>query len=245
MSDHLVRDELEPCPYLEGEVARMPLRVPGTRVDRIETDRRLALGQRRAGEFLYDTQCPGCQQCVPIRLPVDEFEFSRNQRRILRRGDRWLRQTSGPLVADQVRVDLFNKHRIERGLNREREEVDLEDFRWGLVRSCLESFELSYWKGAELIANSICDRGDQALSAVYTYYDPDFSSWSLGTYSILKQIEWCQRESIRWLYLGYFVKSCRPMNYKTRFRPHEMYVGGNWQRGLAQPDLTSQNAESA
>ncbi len=33
------------------------------------------------------------------------------------------------------------------------------------------------------------DCGEKSVSAFYTYFDPDFSKLSLGTYSILKQIE--------------------------------------------------------
>ncbi|MGI9517283.1 MAG: hypothetical protein ACR2NP_09570, partial [Pirellulaceae bacterium] len=74
--DVTVYDELEPCPYLHEKTARLPLQVPSQRVSPAETDQRLALGQRRTGEFVYATRCPGCDSCQPIRLSVNKIEFS-------------------------------------------------------------------------------------------------------------------------------------------------------------------------
>jgi len=230
MKDQIIRDETEPCPYLDGQVARMPLRIPSAPVNRSETDSRLADGQRRAGDFVYKTDCPNCNECVPIRVVIEDFVYSKSNRRVLKKGDSLLEQNFGPLVANPIRVDLFNKHRQLRGLNRERENIDLDDFRWGLVRTCFESFEMTYWIEGKMVVSAICDRGHESLSAVYTYYDPGYSNLSLGTYSILKQIQFCQRENLSYLYLGYFVEDCRAMNYKTRFVPHERLLDGVWQR---------------
>lgn len=48
---------------------------------------------------------------------------------------------------------------------------------------------------------SIIDVLDDGLSSVYTFYDPDMAG-SLGTYSILWQIEQCRTLDLPWLYLA-------------------------------------------
>ena len=48
-------------------------------------DNLLSGGFRRSGKFVYNAVCPGCKQCVPIRIPVRKFAFSKNQRHLLRR----------------------------------------------------------------------------------------------------------------------------------------------------------------
>jgi arginine-tRNA-protein transferase len=229
MKDHIVRDETESCPYLPGRIARMPLMVPATHPDGYETDSRLASGQRRAGEFVYKTNCPDCQACIPLRLMTSAFRPSRSQTRVLKRGDREIEMMIGPLQADQRRIELFNKHRRLRNLGKDGDGINIEDYRWGFVRSCFESFEFSFCLGGRLVAVAICDLGMQSLSAVYTFYDPEVSGHSLGTYSIMKQIEFCRQQELEFLYLGFYIEDCRPMSYKSRFRPNQRLINGQWQ----------------
>ncbi len=230
MKDHLIRDELEECPYLPGETARMPLYALSGASDPASTDERLSEGQRRAGEFVYKTQCPNCQACIPVRIPVKDFTHSKSQKRILVRGDRELRCEIGPLQVDDARLDLFNKHRVQRGLSRDRERVSWEDYHWGFVRSCFESFEMAYYLGDDLVGIAINDLGTESLSAVYTFYDPDLKGQSLGTYSVLKQVDFCRAVGHRYLYLGFYIADCQAMVYKDRFRPQERLIDQRWER---------------
>ena len=226
--DIVIIDEIEPCPYLPNETARMPLRMPVVRISLIEADARLSDGHRRTGEFVYKTNCPTCRACQPVRIDCLEYEFSRNQKRILSRNRSRIRTEFGPLVADAQRVSLFNRHRRCRGLAKRDTDIDLEEYVWGFVRSCFDSFEISYWMGTTLVAVAVCDRGQQSVSAVYTYFDPDRRRESLGTYSILKQIEYCQARNLQFLYLGYYVEASPHMNYKRRFLPQQRLIDGNW-----------------
>jgi arginine-tRNA-protein transferase len=225
--DFIIFNETEPCPYLAGRTARMPLAVPGHPLTPAEADRRFAAGQRRSGEFVYSTDCPACQACQPIRLDVRLFRPNATQRRAWRRGNMFFSSVVGPLTSDHVRVDLFNRHRQLRGLARE-QPVDLESYSWGLGRSCFDAFELDYYAGDRLCAVAICDRGQNSLSAVYTYFDPQLRGQSPGTYSILKQVEYCRANDLQYLYLGYYIGESRHMVYKAQFRPHQRLQGGQW-----------------
>jgi arginine-tRNA-protein transferase len=229
-NDIVIIDETEPCPYLDGEVARLPLKMPFRPITLEDADRRLALGHRRTGEFVYQTNCPSCKACEPIRIDASEFRFSSNQRKTLKKGDRIFEQRIGELVADSVRVDLFNKHRQTRGLAKRDSDIDVDEYAWGFVRSCFSSFEISYYLDRRLVCAAICDRGKESLSAVYTFYDPDLKREGLGTYSILKQIQLCQERNLRYLYLGYYVARCANMKYKARFTPNERLIDGQWIR---------------
>lgn len=224
----MVIDETEPCPYLDGETARLPLKMPFRAITLEDADRRLALGHRRTGEFVYQTNCPACKACQPIRIETTQFRFSRNHRRTIRRGDLRFHQQIGELVADSARVDLFNKHRQVRGLAKRDADIDIDEYAWGFVRSCFQSFEIGYYLDHQLACIAVCDLGKESLSAVYTFYDPDLRSDSLGTYSILKQIELCQQRGLKFLYLGYFVAQCENMKYKARFLPNERLIDGQW-----------------
>lgn len=227
-TDIVIIDEPEVCPYLPNQIARMPLRMPLRKISPSETDARLSEGHRRTGEFVYQTNCPSCQQCQAIRIVVDDYEFSSNQRRILNKGNRRYTQRINDMQGDEQRVALFNVHRKERGLSKNDSSIDLEEYLWGFVKSCFQSFEITYWSDDILKCVAICDLGANSLSAVYTFYDPYLTGDSIGTYSILKQIEFCKRENLKYLYLGYYVQDCSHMVYKSRFTPHERLVEGVW-----------------
>ena len=107
-------------------------------------------------------------------------------------------------------------------------DVDAEEYRWGFVQSCFDSFEITYWLEEQLVCLAVCDLGRTSLSAVYTFFDPDFQADGLGTYSILKQIELCQQRSLDHLYLGYYIADSPHMNYKSRFLPNQRLIDGRW-----------------
>ncbi len=107
-------------------------------------------------------------------------------------------------------------------------DIDMEEYVWGFVRSCFESFEITYWLEGQLACVAVCDLGRNSVSAVYTFFDPELRSASVGTYSILKQIEFCQRRNLKFLYLGYYVAESPHMKYKSRFKPNQRLIDGQW-----------------
>jgi len=226
----IVYDELGPCPYLPGQVARMPLRIPLRRLSREEFDRRLETGNRRQGRLLYRTQCPACSACEPIRVIVDKFVPGKTQRRVLRQGERAFRVEFGPPELTRDRVALYNRHKQVRGLMRDDGALGASGYEAFLVDTCCETFELRYFVDDKLVGVAVVDRGDDALSAVYTYYDPDYEHLSPGVFSVLTQIELCRRWGLSHLYLGLYVEGCSRMTYKGRYTPHERLINGRWRR---------------
>ena len=226
----VVHDEPARCPYLEEEVARLPLRLPSRPLTAEELAERLRRGERRQSLLLYRPSCPRCRACEAIRLDVREFSPDRTQRRVYRRGERAFEMRIGRPVASQERVRLYNRHKRERGLLVGDDEVDLELYRDLFVPSCVDTLEITYWTGGRLAGVAICDRAADALSAVYFYFDPDLGRLSPGVYSILKQVELCGRWRLRYLYLGLYVRGCSAMEYKVRYLPHERLIAGEWRR---------------
>lgn len=225
----VVYDEPQTCPYLDGKTAVLPLRVPTRMLRASEFDQRLEQGDRRQGMFLYRTACPSCRACEPIRLDTETFRPNRSQRRVLARGDQEVRLEIGTPVADARRVELYNLHKELRRLGDNQHGIDLDGYREFLVMTCCDSFEMRYLdRRGQLIGVALVDRGSASLSAVYCYYDPSDPRLSLGTYSILKQVELCKSWSLRYLYLGLYISDCERMRYKSRFSPHERLIDGNW-----------------
>lgn len=224
----LVYDRLSRCPYLAERVARLPLRLPARLLTREELDQRLLQGDRRQGYVLYRTACPQCRACIPLRLVVNRFYPTRTQRRTLAGTSRVCSVEIGAPEADLERVALYNRHKQLRDLDDGQPPLDGEGYREFLVHTCCESFELRFRVGGTLAGVALVDRGARALSSVYCYYDPSLGKLSLGTFSILYQIELCRRWGLDYLYLGLYVDGSAPMQYKARFADHERLIGGHW-----------------
>jgi len=81
-----------------------------------------------------------------------------------------------------------------------------------------------------LLAVALTDVLSDGLSMVYSFFDPDAAARSLGTYMILDHIERARRMGLDYVYLGYWVRSSRKMDYKSRFLPQERLMPEGWRR---------------
>jgi arginine-tRNA-protein transferase len=231
-SEITIYDQPEPCPYLAGKVARLPLKMQQRKLSPPEFDERLAQGERRTGPFMYGTRCPACQACEPIRLAVADFRPTRTQERVWNRGQSRLRAVVQAPRADSARIALFNRHRRERDLAHERDDTTSDGYRQFLVESCCDTAEVAYYLEERLVMIAIVDRGAAALSAVYTYFEPapDVARLSPGVFSILYELELCRLWEKSHLYLGFYVAGSPHMEYKATYHPHERLIQGAWRK---------------
>lgn len=225
-----VIDESSICPYLDARTARMPLEIPADSINGRQLDYLLDLGYRRSGWFYYRTACVGCQECQPLRVDVAKFSESRSLRRVLKRGDAELQVTIGRPHCNDVKLHLFNQHRIQREMARNDGPASAEDYTAFLVSSWNTTNEICYWLQDRLAAVATVDVGEESLSAVYCYFDPELDYLSLGTYSILTHMRLARANSMRWLYLGMYVADNQHLRYKARYFPHERFQAGSWRR---------------
>jgi arginyl-tRNA--protein-N-Asp/Glu arginylyltransferase len=230
MKFRVVWDQPEPCPYLPGQTARLPLCVPSRKLSPAELDARLEAGDRRTGRMLYGTFCPSCTACEPLRVPVAQFAPSDSQRRVVRRNSSVVSVEMGPVTVDEERLRIFNRHKLERDLSTTGEPMTAMAYHQWFSDTCCDTREVRYRIDEKLVAVSILDVGATAASSVYHYFDPDHAHRSLGVYSVLAEIELCRQIGLSWYYLGYYVRDCSHLAYKASYWPHERRVGGVWTR---------------
>jgi arginine-tRNA-protein transferase len=89
----------------------------------------------------------------------------------------------------------------------------------------------------KLVAACLTDWGQDGISAVYSFFEPDLARNSLGSYIVIWLIEEAQRRNLSYVYLGYWVAGSQKMDYKRRFRPIEAYGPQGWVRLSAAEDL--------
>jgi arginine-tRNA-protein transferase len=104
-----------------------------------------------------------------------------------------------------------------------------EQYRHFLLQSNVQSRLIEFRQDGVLRMVSILDELQDGLSSVYTFFDPDQSGASYGTYNILWQIELCRKLDLPYLYLGYWIAQSRKMAYKIQFQPMQGLVNGRWQ----------------
>ena len=232
----IVYDRLQPCPYLPERIARMPLRIPARLLQRAELEQRLDTGDRRQGIFLYRTSCPGCRACEPIRIEVEQFSPNRSQRRALDARQRADHRSKSPIrsptrAASSCTTATKSCAAWPAIATASISKATASSWSSAAARR----FELRYLLDGQLIGVALVDRSDEALSAVYCYYDPSYEKLGIGTFSVLKQIELCKTWGLRYLYLGLYIAESERMRYKARFLPHQRRIDGNWQTFEREP----------
>jgi arginine-tRNA-protein transferase len=161
-------------------------------------------GFRRSGEHLYQPYCTDCSACIPIRIPVSQFRPTRNQVRTWKRNQDLIIR---PLAAefDQQHFELYQRYLASRHAGGGMDNPTSENYMDFLTASWTDTVFYEMKLGNQLLAVAVADHIDNALSAVYTFFDPDYSNRSLGKYAILFTIDEANKASLSWLYLGYWI----------------------------------------
>lgn len=85
-------------------------------------------------------------------------------------------------------------------------------------------------RGGGLVAVALTDVLSDGLSMVYSFFEPDESARSLGTFMVLDHIARAQAMGLAYVYLGYWVRGSGKMDYKGRFLPQERLTPDGWTR---------------
>jgi leucyl-tRNA---protein transferase len=197
--------------------------------------RALAWGFRRSGDLVYRPHCAGCRACVAVRIPVDDFVPSRSQRRCLARNADVAARVL-PAERSDEHFALYQRYLSARHPAGGMDDHGTAEFDQFLVGSWSQGRFLELRARGRLLAVAVTDLVEDALSAVYTFYDPDEAARGLGTLSLLEQVEWARRDGRRHLYLGYWIAGHDKMDYKRRFRPLERFDGRGWRRDAPEPE---------
>lgn len=187
----------------------------------------LERGFRRSGGHVYRPHCAGCRACIASRVPVAEFTPDRSQRRCLKRNADLVTRLA-PAQRSDENFALYRRYLAARHPDGGMDDPGEEDFERFLACAWSPTRFLELRAGDELLAVAVTDVLPQGLSAVYTFYAPEYPERSLGTCAILRQIEWARAQQLPHLYLGYWIDGHPKMDYKARFRPLERLRDGFW-----------------
>jgi len=216
----------EPCSYLDNHTQRMHYKL----IHNCETSMSQDLierGWRRFGRMFFRPVCEECSKCKSLRIDVKNYKFSRSERRILRKNKDTQVFISRPKLT-QEHIDLhikYHKFKHEKD-GWKHEEITQQNYYLTFVQGMGEfGYEVSYIRDGKLIGVDIVDILEDGISAIYFFYDPDYLDYSLGKFSILKEIQLAQTYKLDWIYLGYYVSENSSLNYKANYKPLQELKG--------------------
>jgi leucyl-tRNA---protein transferase len=216
-----------PCPYLPNRTERKLI----TALDHGDDEAFDALswsGFRRSHEIAYRPACPSCNACMSARIDVASHRTSRTHRKIINR-NRDLTRSVRINECTPEHWALFDRYiRARHGVS-EMALMTPDDLRMMIDQSTVESGLLE-WRDSDgaLKACMLFDAMEDGLSAVYSFFCPDETRRSLGTFCILDTVEHLKLLHLPKFYLGYWIKGSETMAYKIGFSGVEIHQHGTW-----------------
>lgn len=183
-----------------------------------ELDAYLDRGWYRMGQTIFTTHflCFNEQfySAIWVRLPLEGFRFRKGQRKLMRKnGERFTIQIL-PASLNREKELLYQRYKAyfpgTLAPSLRESLLDGEDY------NVFNTLEIQILDGEKLVGLSFFDIGKESAASIMGIYDPDYQSFSLGYYSMLLEMTFCQQQQIRFYYPGYVVPGYQRFDYKLR-----------------------------
>lgn len=225
----------QPCPYLDGRIERKLFTALQGDHANLLNDALSQQGFRRSQNVLYRPACADCSACLSARIRVDSFKPTRSQRRTQRRNRNLICEASSPWATEE-QYELFRRYLEARHSDGGMADMDVFEFAAMIEETTVRSRIVEYFEPSktekgerDLLAACLTDVLSDGLSLVYSFFDPDLSNRSLGSYLILDHIRIAKEAGLPYVYLGYWVPNSPKMHYKAGFSGLEIFYRGSWQ----------------
>ena len=217
-----------PCPYLDGKFEQQlftALSGPEAQADFEYLSR---VGFRRSHHIIYRPICSGCAACIAVRVRVCDFIDKRSWRRIRQKNSDITVRTIGPKTTTEQFL-LFQHYVQSRHHDSEMAFMNQGDYENLIKTSPVKTTIREYrHNNGGLAGVCLVDEMAHGPSAVYSFFNPDLSDRSFGSFIILDLIDWAKKMNWAYVYLGYWVENSAKMSYKRRFQPLEGFIRGAW-----------------
>ncbi len=209
------------CSYLANKKQTMHYKIIDA-CDAQQCQEMIERGFRRFGKMYFRPICAECNECQSIKIDVKKFKFSKSMKRVMKKASHITSYIKEPSLT-QEHLELFAKYhqfmRDKKGWDYN--ETSAENYYNSFVDGHNEfGYEILYYDEEKLIGIDLIDILDDGISSIYFYYDPDYSTFSLGKFSLYNQIKFAQTSKKKWIYLGYYVQECPSLSYKSHYKPY-------------------------
>ena len=215
------------CSYLAEQTAQMVFVEPKFALTVEMYSQLIAQGFRRSGDEVYAPHCQYCDQCLPARIAVNQFTATRTQKRCLRKN-----ATTQAVVKNatfnQAHYELYLRYQRSRHAEGLMAQASPEDYLRFMSSTWCQTQFVEFSIADQLAGIAVVDVLHNAFSAVYTFFDPQFADYSLGTYAVLWQIQQAKLQKREFVYLGFWIQACQKMNYKSHYHPLQILQQSQW-----------------
>jgi arginine-tRNA-protein transferase len=174
---------------------------------------------------------------LSVRVVAEDFRPTRGMRRIVKRNE----DITGEMrvaVPTSEQYSVFRAYLDSRHRDGGMADMTVLDYAMMVEDSHIETRIIEYRrrrpdaddKRGDLLAVALTDVLGDGLSMVYSFFEPDEAARSLGTLMVLDHIARARRMGLAYVYLGYWVRGSRKMDYKSRFLPQERLTPDGWAR---------------
>ncbi len=226
-----------PCPYLPGQWERKVFtHLVGERAVKLN-DLLTHGGFRRSQTIAYRPACEHCRACVSVRILAEDFRWTKSFRRLMRDNSDIV-GTVRSATPTSEQYSTFRAYLDARHANGGMADMSVLDYAMMVEDSHVTSRLIEYRRvdpeapagRGTLVAVALTDILGDGLSMVYSFYEPEETARSLGTYMILDHVQRAIAMGLPYVYLGYWVRGSRKMAYKARFLPQERLGHRGWER---------------
>lgn len=197
-------------------------------------DEFLTAGWRPTGQSVYiadylRTEDDALYGCLQLRVPLRGFRFKKRHRKLLRRNGQLFRTVVRPSAPPTP--EMMNVNEKYRELHPEKSQDDLSFHVVGdRAHKVINTHEVLVYLRDKLIGFSYFDVGQHCLYSKAGIYDPAFGDFSLGTYTMLLELEWALEQGYHFYHPGYYAPAYPVFNYKLNLGPTQYLdpASGQW-----------------
>ena len=159
---------------------------------------------------------------VNIRLGLDQYSIKKRHRKIKSRVENRFTITCGEVTLRDEHQRLYEQHKSRfKGFIH----ATLDEYlHAGFHSTVFDTMQICVFDGDQLIAASYFDLGERSMASLIGMYDEAYADYSLGIYTMLKEIEFGQSTHRRWYYPGYVLDKPSSFDYKLQLGNMEYYT---------------------
>ncbi len=232
-NEFLIKNSMEfPCSYIQGKLEK---RIYINLNNHVNLQKMITeftkRGFRRNHNHMYIPSCTNCNECISTRINIKKFFLSRSNKRNLKNNSDLFLISNTKYTHD--RFLLFKEYCSVRHSSGQMQNMTENEFINFFHKSSNKTkiFDLIN-ENNQLYGSILLDELEDGFSAVYSFFNPKEKKRSLGKNIILQTIRKLDELKNKYLYLGFWVKESRTMNYKSLFNHVEYFKGGTWTENL-------------
>ena len=190
-----------------------------------ELDRYLSIGWFRMTQSIFSCRflCfhSKLYSAVWTRLNLKNHSFKKSQKKIIRKVHRDFTVIVQPALINEEKEILYQIHRkrFEGYVAKSLTNSLLGDAN----SSIYDTWEIGIYKEEKLIGASFFDLGNNSIASIMGIFDPEYSSYSLGYFTMLEEMSFGMNNGFLFYYPGYVVPGYQKFDYKLRIGNLEYY----------------------